>query len=80
MLNQISDEVGFSWNPDVYNEVKEETVSAYVQFEFETEFNAMPIDIVAGTRYESTDVTGSTSQVTPYALRYVSLTELRTQF
>lgn len=80
LLNRVDDEVGFTYNPDVINKVQEETVSAFIQFEFETEFNGMPVDIVAGTRYESTDVTGSTTQVTPYGLRYVSLTELRTQF
>lgn len=80
LLNRVDDEVGFTYNPDVINQLQEETISAYIQFEFETEFHGMPIDIVAGTRYESTDVAGATTQVTPYALRYVSLTELRTQF
>ena len=39
--------------------VKEETNSFYVQFNFETEFNGMPVDVVTGLRYESTDVTSS---------------------
>ncbi|EJP72365.1 MAG: TonB-dependent receptor [SAR86 cluster bacterium SAR86B] len=39
--------------------VKEETSSFFVQFDFETEFNGMPVDIVTGLRYESTDVTSS---------------------
>lgn len=80
LLNRVNDDVGFSYNPNVVNELQEKTLSAYVQLEFETEFHGMLVDIVAGTRYETTDVTGVTSQVTPYALRYVSLTELRSQF
>ncbi|MDA9561957.1 TonB-dependent receptor [Gammaproteobacteria bacterium] len=39
--------------------VKEETSSLYVQFDFETEFNGMPVDVITGLRYESTDVTSS---------------------
>jgi hypothetical protein len=29
------------------------------QFDFETEFNGMPVDVITGLRYESTDVTSS---------------------
>lgn len=35
--------------------VNETLESAYVQFNFETEINDMPLDIVAGLRYESSD-------------------------
>ena len=71
---------GLTWEPEVYNKVQEETISAYVQADFDMEIGDMPLDIALGARYEQTDVTGSTSQVTPYALRYESLTELRPQF
>lgn len=71
---------GPSYNPEVYNEVNETTLSAYVSADFEMDIGEMPLEIVAGLRYEQTDVTGATRQVTPYALRYESLTELRPQF
>ena len=44
---------------DTDSRVKEESTSYYVQFNFETEFNGMPVDVVTGLRYESTDVTAS---------------------
>lgn len=80
MYNQIGDEFGFTFNPEVYNTVSEKSASAYSQFNFESEIAQMPLTLIAGLRYEATDVTGETSQVTPYALRYESLTELRPQY
>jgi len=71
---------GLTWNPEVYNTVNEETLSAYVQADLEYEISDMPVAVVLGARYEQTNVTGTTSQVTPYSLRYESLTELRPQF
>lgn len=44
-------------NLDQDHVIKEETVAAYVQFDFETEFNNMPFNAVLGLRYETTDVT-----------------------
>ncbi len=38
------------------NRVNESTTSAYTQFVFNDEFNNMPINIVAGLRYEETEV------------------------
>ena len=80
MYKQIEREFGFTFNPQVINEVNEKTASAYVQFEFQTTVKSMPLTIIAGVRYEQTDVTTKTRQVIPYALRYESLTELRPQF
>ncbi|SHG87310.1 TonB-dependent receptor [Ferrimonas marina] len=80
MYNQIRDEYGFTFNPEVYNSVNEETTAAYVMANLQADLLDMPLNIVAGLRYETTDVTGETRQVTPYALRYESLTELRPQF
>lgn len=37
--------------------VKEETSSVYFQMDFETDFNGIPVDVVAGLRYETTDIT-----------------------
>ena len=57
--------------------VSEETTSAYLQFDFETEFNGMPFNALVGFRYEDTDVTGSTLQSAPIQLLYITSTELR---
>lgn len=61
------------------NIIEEETTALYTSFEFETEFNNMPVDVVAGIRYEKTDVTGTTIQTAPEAMVYVSPTEFRPQ-
>jgi len=37
-------------------EITEETVSLYVEFDFETELAGMPLSATAGVRYEATDV------------------------
>jgi TonB-dependent receptor len=39
--------------------VMEENTSYYIQADFETEFNGMPVDVVTGLRYETSDVTAS---------------------
>ena len=39
--------------------IEEDTLAAYVQFDFSTEFNGMEVDVLTGVRYETTDVTGS---------------------
>jgi len=61
------------------NIVSEETTSAYVSFDFDTEFNGMPVSFTAGARYEQTDVTGTTIQNSPEAMIFVSPTEFRAQ-
>ncbi len=71
---------GLTWNPEVYNQINETTMSAYAKADFDLELANMPLAVVFGMRYEKTEVVGSTSQVTPYALRYESLTELRPQY
>jgi len=62
------------------NRIQEESTSVYVSFDLETEFNDMPVNITAGVRYESTDVTGTTLQSLPEAMIYISDTEFRPQF
>ncbi|WP_062059250.1 MULTISPECIES: TonB-dependent receptor [unclassified Cellvibrio] len=39
--------------------INEKTTSAYVQLDFESEFNGMPLNTVAGVRYEHTEVNAS---------------------
>lgn len=62
------------------NRIAEETSSAYVSFDFESEFNDMPLNLTVGVRYESTDVTGTTLQNLPEAMVFISTTEFRPQF
>lgn len=38
--------------------IQEETFSLYTQFHLQSEFNRMPLNVVAGVRFEKTDVTG----------------------
>ncbi|MCL1052065.1 TonB-dependent receptor [Shewanella abyssi] len=50
---------------DVDRYTEEQSTSAYIQYNFESEFGDMPYDIHVGLRYEQTDVT-STSAVASY--------------
>ncbi|CAM2007368.1 TonB-dependent receptor [Acanthopleuribacter pedis] len=60
--------------------VSEETTSVYVQFDFDTKIGNKPLKILAGARYERTDVTGTTLQNNPEAMVYISPTEFRARF
>ena len=62
------------------NGVKEETSSIYLKFDFETEFNNMPMDFNMGVRYEETDVTAFTVQEGITALNYRNVEELEVRF
>ena len=66
------DGTGYIWPGPIDSDarVKEETTSYYVQFNFETEFNGMPVDIVTGLRYESTDVTSSGLETPPINIQW----------
>ncbi|WP_244223130.1 TonB-dependent receptor [Pseudoalteromonas lipolytica] len=52
--------------------VSEETTAFYAQANFETEFNGMPINITAGLRYESTDVTANSLERPAVAMEWVN--------
>ncbi|WP_440874151.1 TonB-dependent receptor [Thalassotalea sp. PLHSN55] len=80
VYQQIENDIGITYNPDTYNSIEEDTLHAYFQMEFDSEFAGFPVGIVAGFRYEKTDTTGSTNQDTVTHLRYMSLTELRPQY
>jgi TonB-dependent receptor len=56
---------GRSINTDDDNTVEEEIISVYVQAEMDYEIGDMPLSIVAGLRYEQTDVTSSSVQFLP---------------
>jgi len=57
-------------------EVEEETVSLYLELDFEGEIAGMPIYSTAGFRYESTDVAVSATQANVEALTILDATEM----
>lgn len=63
----------------VTNQISEETSSLFVNFNFEEDFNNMPMRVKAGVRYESTEVTGGTLGFPPARLTWISSTELRAE-
>ncbi|GLR70607.1 TonB-dependent receptor [Agaribacter marinus] len=62
------------------NGVTEETDSLYVSFDFETEFNQLPVNLNVGVRYEDTDVTSYTVQEGIQSLNYRNVEELQVVF
>lgn len=67
----------FSTRSENLHSVIEDTLSAFIQFDWDTEFNGMRFRALGGVRYEKTDVTGITFQNAPEAMVYVSQTEFR---
>ncbi|KPZ70660.1 MULTISPECIES: TonB-dependent receptor [Shewanella] len=59
------------------NGVNEETLAAYLSFDFDTEFNDMPVKMNVGVRYEDTDVTAYSVQNGIIAMNYRHAQELR---
>jgi len=55
--------VDYSSQPVNDHRVKEDSISAHVQFNVESDFNGLPVTIVGGVRYEDTDVTANSQQV-----------------
>jgi TonB-dependent receptor len=53
-----------------HNEVDEQVTAAYAQFSMKGEFLARPVKILAGVRYENTDVTVTAFQNIPTGLRW----------
>ncbi|NQY36384.1 MAG: TonB-dependent receptor [Alteromonadaceae bacterium] len=54
------------------NTIEEDILSAYVQVEMDYEFAGMPLNIVAGVRYEKTDVTSTSNQLVPLEIIWES--------
>lgn len=59
--------------------VTEETDSAYIQLEFESSINGLPLNILTGVRWEGTDVTSQSSINQPTAVIWANSTEWRTE-
>ncbi|MCF2946984.1 TonB-dependent receptor [Paraglaciecola aquimarina] len=58
------------------NGITEKTDAIYVKFDFQTEFNEMPVDMNVGVRYEKTDVSAYSVQDGIVALNYRNVEEL----
>ncbi|MGV8837235.1 TonB-dependent receptor [Cellvibrio sp.] len=58
---------GVAYNPNFSTNtiIEEETAAAYVQFGFESELFSRPVNLLAGVRYETTDVASSNSMLVP---------------
>ena len=55
--------------------VIEDTTSAYLQTHMESDIEGMPLEIVAGIRYESTEIVSSSFQQDPLTLTWINSTE-----
>ncbi|WP_232280858.1 TonB-dependent receptor [Novosphingobium nitrogenifigens] len=71
---------GYGATPATDNLIKERTFSAYLQMQFDTEFNGMRFKAQAGVRYEHTSVTSASLQNTPVSVTWNNPTEFQTQF
>ena len=78
--NQTAFPSVFSSRSVDFNNIEEDTFSAYLQFDMEDDFNGMPFRAVAGFRYEHTDVTSNSEFSQPIGLSWGSPTELRPVF
>jgi iron complex outermembrane receptor protein len=67
----------FAIDPPALNGVREKTKSAFMSFDLETDFNAMPVKINAGIRYEKTNVSAYTVQNGIVALNFRHPQELQ---
>ncbi len=73
LLNAVGPTYGLtldnrSINTDDDNTIEEDILSAYVQASMDFELASMPLNVVAGLRYEQTDVTSSSNQFLPTAI------------
>lgn len=59
------------------NEIREETTSGFVQFNFSDDFNGMAFRGNAGVRYEHTETTSQSEFFQPIGMQWLSPTELR---
>ncbi len=76
-LNIVQGQGLFVQNPPTANDVNEETQSFYVSFDFDTEFNSLPVRINAGVRWEETDITAVSIQPGITGTNFITNLELR---
>lgn len=71
-MQLVRDQGFFSRNDPTFNGVNEETLALYVSFDFETEFNDLPVNINMGVRWEDTDVNSVSAQPGVVTLNYIN--------
>ncbi len=65
-----------SASPVIFDhKIHEETTAAYLQFNADTEFNGLPVQIVGGIRYEDTNITANSLQIETEEIVWFSPTE-----
>ena len=78
----LSSNVGLEWEPNPDNNenrtIEEEINAAYIQASYQVDIGDMPLDILAGIRYEETDVT-SIGQVAGSTILWQGDNDLTTQ-
>ncbi len=62
------------------NTIEEQVKAVYAQFQMKGDFLGKPADVVAGLRYESTDVTASALQSIPTAIRWTADNDFTVDF
>ena len=66
--------------PTVDNRIRESTPAAFVQLNFDTDFNGMRFRAMPGLRYERTTVTANSLQLIPTAVNWANPTEFFTLY
>ena len=64
--------VDYNSQPLNDHRIKEDSVSAYIQFNAEGDFNGLPYTLVGGVRYEDTDITANSQQVETTAITWIN--------
>lgn len=77
LSNQYDSDLNIKANLDENHTVIEETVSAYFQVAIQAELSGLPVNILAGIRYESTDVDSSSTIATPTSFRWEDNNDFR---
>ena len=77
LLNAIAADYGYDAanmpsNASDHNMVSEDTVSVYSQVKMNGDLGGMPVDVVAGVRWEETDVTSTSVQAVPNMMKWES--------
>ncbi|MCM2679376.1 TonB-dependent receptor [Echinimonas agarilytica] len=84
VLATAGDKYGFDLadfgTPISNHSIEEKTDSAFIQLNFESEFNDMPLNVTAGFRYESTDVTSRSEERLAESMQWNGPNEWQTNF
>lgn len=78
-MGEDYDQIPREWSPNSY-EVQEETLSAFIEGDFSTDFFDMPLQIVTGIRFENTQITSTGSEQILTGLQFTDPTSLAPQY